>query len=115
MTKATIQTTLVYSKSLETIEDYIYATNDNDVSAVEKFLDEHETVMKFIAENSNTPAPHLYTGDQSWPFGNGRYRLFYKVKNESDSITVYLLDIIDNRMMNLDFYPNNSLPTYSED
>lgn len=59
MPNVTIQTTSSYSKALDSIEDFIFTSNGNNVSAVEKFLDEHVAVMKFIAENPNTPAPHL--------------------------------------------------------
>jgi hypothetical protein len=67
--------------------------------------------LEFLKENPATPALHPQTGDQSWPFGEGRYRLFFKITAEK----IYLLDLIDNRMSNLKIYPSNSITTYHED
>ena len=100
-----------YKKRLGEIEDYVYESTENNYTAVEAFLSEHDRVLEFIANNPNTAASHPQTGDQSWPFGNGRYRIFFKFNCEK----VYLLDLIDNRMSNLKVYPNNSLPTYHEE
>ena len=41
MPNVTIQPTSSYSKALDSIEDCIFTSNDNNVSAVEKFLDEY--------------------------------------------------------------------------
>lgn len=103
--------TPVYENRLREIEDFIFTSTDKNILYVEKFLEEHDQVLEFLKENPNTPAPHPQTGDQSWPFGNGRYRLFFKIVGSS----IYLLDIIDNRMSNQKIYPNNRLPTYNED
>jgi len=81
---------------------------------LEKFHAEHGRVIGFIKQNPTTPAPHPNTGYQSWPFSNGRYRLFFKlVKGEEDM--VYLLDAIDNRMVNIEVYPDNLMSSYEID
>jgi hypothetical protein len=103
-----IKATKRYLQSIKEIEDFIFEST-NSVKPLEKFLDDHETILLFIKQNPNTPAPHPKTGDQSWPFGAGRYRVFFKVVGDQ---FIYLLDIIDNRMLNKDIYPNNSMPTY---
>lgn len=45
MSKASIQTTSTYNKALSLIEDFIYASNGNNISGVEKcsFLDQNVT------------------------------------------------------------------------
>ncbi|MCX6111659.1 MAG: hypothetical protein NTZ90_18840 [Proteobacteria bacterium] len=104
-----------YAASLESIEDFIYEST-RDLAVLTKFLDEHDRTVQFIADSPDTPAVHPATGDQSWPFGDGRYRLFFKtVRKEGQAIVVYMTHIIDNRKMNLDIYPSNTLPTYQED
>ena len=103
-----------YSKSLENIEDFIFEAT-NRVEEVEKFLDAHDRTLEFIAENPTTPAVHPNTGDQSWPFFDGRYRLFFVVNQTSNELLIYLVHIVDNRQANLELYPQNSLPTYEED
>lgn len=100
-----------YLKRLSEIEDFVFTSSGDSISAVESFLDEHDQVLAFLRQNPGTPAVHPLTGDQSWPFGDGRYRIFFKFNNKK----VNLLDLIDNRMANLKIYPSNSLPTYSED
>jgi hypothetical protein len=67
--------------------------------------------LEFLKGNPPTPALHPQTGDLSWPFGDGRYRLFFRFTGNN----IELLDLIDNRMSNLKIYPNNKLPTYNED
>jgi len=81
------------------------------ILALEVFLTAHDQVLEFLKQNPTTPATDPLTGDQSWPFGDGRYRLFFKFNNKD----IELLDLIDNRMSNLKIYPNNILPTYDED
>lgn len=100
-----------YLKRLCEIEDFIFESSEKNITEVEKFLDEHDRALEFIKGNPTTPPIHPQTGDQSWPFGNGRYRLFFK----STSREINLLDLIDNRMANLNIYLNNSFPTYFED
>ena len=111
MTRPKIILSDTYKKRLGEIEDFIFESSENNYSAVEKFLDDHDRTLEFIKDNPTTPAPHPQTGDQSWPFGDGRYRLFFKVRG----LSIDLLDLIDNRMANLKIYPNNSMPSYSED
>jgi hypothetical protein len=102
-----------YLETLTEIEDFIFEQTKS-VEEVENFHGEHDRVKEFIRQNPCTPAPHPNTADQSWPFANGRYRLFFKVV-KSDEHTIYLLDVIDNRMLNKSVYPNNSIPTYEID
>jgi len=100
-----------YQKRLELIENFIWESSNHSFLALDNFLTEHDRVLEFLKENPSTPAPHPLTGDQSWPFGDGRYRLFFKLSDKC----IELLDLIDNRMSNQKVYPNNSLPTYNED
>ncbi len=109
MTK--VKATKLYLKSLTEIEDFIFESTE-DIMQVESFIDAHDNVVQFIKQNPTTPAPHPKTGDQSWPFSGGRYRLFFKLTKHQ---IIYLLDVIDNRMLNKDIYPNNSMPTYTVD
>lgn len=111
MSRIQIRLTKNYEQRLNEIEDFIYESSSKNISEIERFLSAHERVLEFLKENPNTPAPHLQTGDQSWPFGDGRYRIFFKFSRNK----IYLLDLIDNRMINLRVYPNNSFPTYNED
>ncbi len=103
-----------YEKKRIEIEDYIFSINQK-ISDVHQFLDEHDRVLKFIENNPETPAIHPVTGDQSWPFGNGHYRLFFRVVNLKKAFQIFLLDIIDNKQLNLKVYPENKIPTYTED
>ena len=66
-------------------------------------------------QNPKTAAIHPITGDQSWPVGNGRYRIFFICKFNQSQHDIYLTDIIDNKELNQNIYPNNSIPTYDED
>ena len=111
MTKPRIILSNAYQKRLTEIEDFIWESSEKSVHAVEVFLVAHDRVLEFLKDNPTTPAPHPHKGDQSWPFGDGRYRLFFKF-NDKD---IEVLDLIDNRMSNLKVYPNNILPTYHED
>ena len=111
MSKFQIVLTDTYDIRLSEIEDFIFESSHEDITQIEKFINDHDRVLEFLKENSNTPAPHPQTGDQSWPFGEGRYRLFFKVSGSK----IFLLDLIDNRMSNLKIYPNNKLPTYNEE
>ncbi len=103
-----------YNHNLERIEDYILTASDN-INAVGEFLDEHDKAFQFIEQNPHTASPHPTTGDQSWLFGNGRYRLFFKCVQSAEFMTVYLIHIIDNKELNKNVYPKNSFPTYDED
>lgn len=100
-----------YQKKLSEIEDFIWDSSDRNLAVLDAFLTTHDDVLEFLKEHPLTPASHPHTGDQSWPFGDGRYRLFFKY----DGKNILLLDLIDNRMSNLKVYPNNKLPTYNED
>ena len=111
MSKPKIIVSSAYKKRLGDIEDFVYESSGQNYSAVDAFLSEHDRVLEFIKNNPMTPASHPQTGDQTWPFGDGRYRLFFKFNGEK----IDLLEVIDNRMSNLKIYPNNSLPTYHED
>ncbi len=103
-----------YEKQLCAIEDFIINSTDS-IDLVEQFLDEHDKILDFLKDNPLTAATHPTTGDRSWPFANGRYRLFYVVKNVDSQTSLYLLDIIDNRQANLKVYPGNSIRSYFED
>lgn len=103
-----------YEKCLSAIEDFIFESTQN-MGLLEEFLNKHDDALNFIAQNPTTPAIHPTTGDQSWIFGEGRYRLFFKVTNSKEEVKIYFIHIIDNRQANLKVYPNNTLPTYFED
>jgi len=103
-----------YSTALEQIEDFIFESTES-LDQVSKFLDEHDRVLMFIGQNYKTPAIHPVTGDQSWIFGDGRYRMFFNAIESGNEITVHLTHIIDNRSANLDVYPENKIPTYDEE
>jgi hypothetical protein len=103
-----------YESILSRIEDYIFETT-NSLNLIEKFLEEHDQTLNFIAQNPKTPAIHPVTGDQSWVFGDGRYRLFFRCIENKETITVYLTHLIDNKEINLDIYPENKIPTYDEE
>lgn len=112
---AKILLTAAYEARLREIEDFIFETTKS-IEMAGRFLDEHDRALSFLAQNPKTPAPHLQTGDQSWVFGDGRYRLFFKaIIGVEQEVTLYLLHLIDNRQINLDVYPNNSMPTFDED
>ena len=100
-----------YQKRLGEIEDFIWESSGNNFLAMDTFLTAHDQALEFLKHNPITPALHPQTGDQSWPFGDGRYRLFFKFVNNN----IELIDLIDNRMSNLKIYSNNVLPTYNED
>ena len=103
-----------YEHSLEQIEDFIFASS-HDVESVELFLKDHDKVLQFLLENPETPAVHPVTGDQSWVFGEGRYRVFFRVILSGRTSGIYMLHIIDNRAANRSVYPGNSIPTYEID
>jgi len=79
------------------------------------FLNAHDETLVFISNNTKTPGVHPITGDQSWVFGDGRYRLFFVIIDEKNSSQIYLTHIIDNRQANLKIYPNNLISTYYEE
>ncbi|MCX6109376.1 MAG: hypothetical protein NTZ90_07210 [Proteobacteria bacterium] len=101
-----------YNDALSRIEDFIFGVAE-DMAALENFWRFHDDALRFIADNPKTPAAHPATGDQSWPFGDGRYRVFFK--HVAAQSVVYMTHIIDNRQVNLEIYPGNSLPTYDAD
>lgn len=103
-----------YLKSLSEIEDFIWEQT-NKLKCIESFLQDHDRVRLFIEQNPYTPAPNPQTGDQSWFFANGRYRVFFKSIEKENIFKIYFLDLIDNRMLNQKIYPENSLPTYDVD
>ena len=103
-----------YNAALERIEDHILSTTDS-LEYVGKFLDEHDRTLTFIGQNPATPAIHPVTGDQSWVFGEGRYRLFFKCVEKDSDVIVYLTHLVDNREGNVDVYPGNKIPTYPEE
>lgn len=100
-----------YLNTLSKIEDFIWEQTESE-EALESFLQEHGRIRTFIEQNHQTPAPHPETGDQSWPFSNGRYRVFFKSVKREEDVHIYFLDLIDNRMLNKKIYPDNTLPTY---
>ena len=102
-----------YNKNLERIEDYILESSES-INAVSEFLDQHDKVMQFIEQNPTTAAAHPTTGDQSWIFGDGRYRIFFKCSSRKLDLTIYLIHIIDNKELNKSIYPANKIPTYYE-
>ncbi len=111
MTQPKIILTGSYQKRLGEIEDFVWQSSGKNLLAIEAFLTSHDHALEFLKNNPISPPIHEKTGDQSWPFGDGRYRLFFK-NNGKDLI---LLDLIDNRMSNLRIYPFNSIPTYDEE
>ncbi len=48
-------------------------------------------------------------------FGNGCYRVFFKVVINKNSLQIYLLHIRDSSKANLEVYSNNTLPTYDDE
>jgi hypothetical protein len=100
-----------YQKRLGEIEDFIWESSGESILPLEAFLSSHDSILEFLKLNPTTPVYHPQTGDQSWPFSDGRYRLFFKFNGKE----IELLDLIDNRMSNLKIYPGNVLPTYSEE
>lgn len=101
-----------YDKALSDIEDYIFG-HAADIGSLQSFWQAHDEALRFISENPQTAAIHPTTGDQSWPFGEGRYRVFFK--HVLAQKIIYMTHIIDNKQANLEIYPGNSLPTYDED
>lgn len=112
---AKILLTAAYERRLSEIEDFVFETTSS-VEAIVHFLDDHDRALAFLARNPETPALHPTTGDRSWVFGEGRYRLFFQaISAPFGEITLYLTHLIDNRQANLDVYPGNSMPTFDED
>ena len=103
-----------YNIQLERIEDYILQVAES-IDKVSEFLDQHDQVLRFIEQNPTTAAAHPTTGDQSWIFDKGRYRIFYKCIDSKNSLIIYLIHIIDNKELNKNIYPENKFPTYDED
>ncbi len=113
-----IQTKIIfteaYEDALDKIEDFIFHSSQ-EIAVLEWFWNEQDHALQFIVENPQIPAVHPTTGDQSWPFADGRYRIFFKHIADAKSNAVYLTHIIDNRQANLKVYPGNKMPTYDED
>lgn len=103
-----------YSETMERIENHVFETTES-VEQVNAFLDEHDRVLKFIEQNPKTSKTHPITGDQSWVFGSGRYRLFFNAIEANNELIIYLTHLIDNREINIDIYPSNTFPTYDEE
>jgi hypothetical protein len=103
-----------YNNTILRIEDHIFASTGS-IDLVEKFNLEHDQTLNFIEQNPKTPAVHPVTGDQSWVFCDGRYRLFFKCAEAKEDLVIYLTDIIDNKELNLQVYPENKIPTYDEE
>ena len=78
-----------YESNLSRIEDYIFSST-KILASVKSFLEAHDKALLFLSENSNAPAIHPETQEQSWNFGNGRYRLFFKRVEVQREIIIYL-------------------------
>lgn len=102
-----------YNKNLERIENYILEAAES-IDAVCEFLDQHDKVLQFIEQNPTTAAAHPTTGDQSWVFADGRYRVFFKCSGSGSDLVIYFIHIIDNKELNKNIYPGNKIPTYDE-
>jgi hypothetical protein len=103
-----------YLSDLEEILDFL-DKQDKDGAALFWFADELEAVLEFIKTNPTKPGVHPVTGDQSWPFGKGHYRIFFKCTQAPEATRLYLIHVIDNRRANLRVYPSNRLPTHDAD
>lgn len=77
-----------YEGRLRAIEDFIFLSI-GDIRLVDRFLDDHDEALKFIESNPNAAAIHPETGDRSWPFGSGRYRIFFLVAANQILLTGY--------------------------
>lgn len=75
---AQIKVTKKYLETLSGIEDFIFEQTSS-IKELEKFHEDHDRVKEFIKQNPQTPAPHPSTGDQSWPFSNGRTGFFSRL------------------------------------
>jgi hypothetical protein len=103
-----------YEAQLSQVEDFIFSSRQ-ELGDVEKFLDEHDELLDFLSQNPKTPAVHPVTGDQSWIFGTGRYRAFFRVIFSDSEVIIHMISLIDNRQMNGQIYPSHLMPTYEED
>ena len=104
-----------YENDLSRIVEYLSIPPHN-VEAVNIFLREHDEFLQFISEHPFTPAQHPKTQKQSWPLGDGRYRVFFKaIQDKPEGVSIYLTHIIDNKQANLEVYPNNTITTYEEE
>ena len=71
-------------------------------------------MIKYSSSLSKIPLQHQLhpiTGDQSWVFGDGRYRIFFNCSGAGSDLVVYLVHIIDNKELNKSIYPGNKIPT----
>jgi hypothetical protein len=82
---------------------------------VSDYLDQHDKILQFIEQNPTVATAHPVTGDQSWVFGDGRYRIFFKCKDIESNLIINLIHIIDNKELNKNIYPENKVPTFDED
>ena len=109
MTKLTkIKATPSFEIALNLIENFIFNTR-KELSDLDKFLDQLSTVIEFIRNNPTTPNAEEKTGDRTWPFGEGKFRIFYLVSNTTDGIEVLLTDIDANKAANLDRFPDHKI------
>lgn len=84
MTEPKIILTNSYQKRLGEIEDYIWDSSGKSLVSIEAFLSAHDLALEFLKKNPSTPPLHPQTGDRSWPFGEGRYRLFFQIQFKRD-------------------------------
>ena len=80
-----------------------------EISDLEKFLNQFSSVIEFIRLNPFTPSTDHKTGDRTWPFNDGKYRLFYSVIERKEHIEVLLTDIDANQAANLDRFPEHQI------
>lgn len=111
MNEIQIVATKTYLDRLTEVEDFIHLSSPHKIIAVEKFLEAHEEVLEFIRKNPDAAPIHQFTQDQSWPFMDGVYRIFFK----RIETTIYLIDLVDNRAKNIDLYPSHELISFDED
>lgn len=100
------------------IEDHVFESNARQLKFVERFNDELDNAVQWIAANSTTPKEDDM-GDRSWPFyrdqrGLFRYRLKYLVAHLPKA-SIVLKRIIDNREQNSDLHPAHKLDSFSAD
>lgn len=114
MAKAQFFFSRQYDSALRKIEDFIFAQSGSPAD-IEAFLGELDKAFVFLGQNPGAAAVNSATGDQSWPFSGGRYRIFFVAVTGGDTVQIFLTDIIDNRQANLHVYPGNSIPTYDEE
>ena len=107
-TKVRLKRSAQFEKSLSQIEDFIFSQRQR-VEDVERFLDQIEHVTEFVRNNPKTPALDPKTGDRSWPFGEGDYRLYFANQETNDEVIVLLSDVDASKAANLDRYPEHEI------